>query len=62
MKCATCGYQEYVSPSDLALLRQLPPISKEDKQLCPFCLNYMYRADSLRFYKDNIDSKNNNNH
>ena len=57
MKCATCGYQEYMSESDLALLRHLPPASKEDKAMCPFCLNDMYRADSLRFYKDNTKEK-----
>lgn len=53
MKCEVCGYEEYVEEAELALLRHLPPATKEDKMVCPVCLNQMYRASSFRFYKPN---------
>ena len=53
MRCPICAYLEEVPQETLTMLRNLPPESDEDKILCPYCLNDMYRADSDRFKKDN---------
>ena len=51
MKCVKCGYQEYLPEEDLRTLRELYNMKPEDEDtvLCPFCLNNMYRVDSLIF-------------
>ena len=51
MECECCTYKEVVDESMLDRIRDLPPTYKEDRILCPFCLNYMYRFDSPRFTK-----------
>ena len=51
MKCAKCGYQEYLPEEDLRTLRNMYKMKPEDEDtvLCPFCLNDMYRTDSPIF-------------
>ncbi|MDO4499956.1 MAG: hypothetical protein Q4B60_01650 [Erysipelotrichaceae bacterium] len=49
MKCVACGYKEVTDEETLKRMRELPPYIEEDRMLCPFCLEYMYRADSDRF-------------
>ena len=55
MKCQNCGYLEEVPEETLIELKNLPPVSKEYKILCPICLNDMYEANSKRF--NNIKDK-----
>ena len=51
MKCEACDYSEVVEEAMLERIRDLPPLLDEDRILCPFCLNYMYRSNSPRFTK-----------
>ena len=51
MKCEVCDYSEVVEEAMLERIRDLPPLLDEDRILCPFCLNYMYRSNSPRFTK-----------
>ena len=51
MKRERCLYQEEVPVSTLETLKNLPPVSDVYKIMCPFCLNDMYEADSVRFTK-----------
>ena len=51
MRCESCSYQEEVPISTLEKLKNLPPVSKVYKILCPFCLNDMYETDSYHFGK-----------